>query len=139
MILFDLRCANGHGFEAWFRDSATYDHQVAAGEISCAICGSTEVSKALMAPAVASGPRIDDQQAAQHAAKVLGKWREVQRHIETNFDHVGRQFPEEARKMHYGEIEKRGIYGEATRAEAKELVDEGVKVGQIPWLPPHDG
>jgi hypothetical protein len=92
-----------------------------------------------MAPAVASGPKIDERQAAQHAAKVLGKWREVQRHIESNFDHVGRQFPEEARKMHYGEVEKRSIYGEATRAEARELVDEGIKVGQIPWLPPHDG
>ena len=60
----------------------------------------------------------------------------MQRHIESNFDHVGRQFPEEARKMHYGEVEKRSIYGEATRAEAKELIDEGIKVGQIPWLPP---
>jgi hypothetical protein len=135
MILFDLRCAEGHDFEAWFRDGATYDSQAAAGEISCAICGSTDISKALMAPAVASRPRIDEQQ----AARILSKWREVQRHIETNFDHVGRQFPEEARKMHYGEAEKRSIYGQATRAEAKELVEEGIKVGQIPWLPPHDG
>jgi hypothetical protein len=134
MILFDLRCANGHGFEAWFRDGATYERQAEAGEISCATCGNAEVSKALMAPAVASGPKIDEQQ----AAKVLGKWREVQRHIETNFDHVGRQFPEEACKIHYGEVEKRSIYGEATRAEAKELSDEGIKVGQVPWLPPHD-
>lgn len=134
MILFDLRCANGHGFEAWFRDGATYDRQAQAGEISCATCGNAEVSKALMAPAVASGPKLDEH----HAAKVLGKLREVQRHIETNFDHVGRQFPEEARKIHYGEVEKRSIYGEATRAEAKELSDEGIKVGQVPWLPPHD-
>jgi len=135
MILFDLRCASGHDFEAWFRDGATYDRQAGASEISCAICGSTEVSKALMAPAVASGPKLDEQQ----AARILGKWREVQRHIETHFDHVGRQFPEEARKIHYGEVEKRSIYGEATRAEAKELVEEGIKVGQVPWLPPHDG
>ena len=135
MILFDLRCSNGHDFEAWFRDGATYDRQAAAGEINCAICGSTEVSKALMAPAVASGARLDEQ----HAAQILSKWREVQRHIETNFDHVGRQFPEEARKMHYGEVEQRSICGEATRAEAKELVEEGIKVGQIPWLPRHDG
>ena len=135
MILFDLRCAAGHDFEAWFRDGATYDQQATAGEVSCAICGSTEVSKALMAPAVASRPRIDEQR----AARILGKWREMQRHIETNFDHVGRQFPEEARKMHYGEVEKRSIYGEATRAEAKELVEEGIEVSQIPWLPPQDG
>lgn len=135
MILFDLRCANGHAFEAWFRDSATYDQQAEAGAISCAICGDGQVSKALMAPAVASGPRIDEER----AAKVVKKWREVQRHIEKNFDHVGSQFPEEARKMHYGEAEKRSIYGEATRAEAKELSDEGIKVSQVPWLPPHDG
>lgn len=134
MILFDLRCANGHDFEAWFRDSATYDQQADAGAISCAICGDTEIGKALMAPAVATRARIDDKQAAM----VLKKWREVQSQIEKNFDHVGRQFPEEARKMHYGEAEKRSIYGEATREEAKALHDEGIAVSQVPWLPPHD-
>ncbi len=135
MILFDLRCANGHDFEAWFRDGATYDQQLEAGAVSCAICGDTQVSKALMTPAVASGPKLDERQ----AAKIMGKWREVQRHIEKNFDHVGRRFPEEARKMHYGEAAKRSIYGEATRAEAKELSDEGIKVSAVPWLPPQDG
>ncbi|MEM7024209.1 MAG: DUF1178 family protein [Pseudomonadota bacterium] len=134
MILFDLRCSNGHDFEAWFRDSAAYDQQSEEGAITCAVCGDSNVTKALMAPAVSSGPKIDDQQ----AAKMLKKWREVQSQIEKNFDHVGRQFPEEARKMHYGETEKRGIYGEATRAEAKELSDEGVQVSPIPWLPPQD-
>jgi len=134
MILFDLRCANGHDFDAWFRDGATFDQQARAGAISCAICGDTEVSKALMTPAVASGPKRDERR----AAKVLKAMREVQRHIESNFDHVGRRFPEEARKIHYGEAEKRSIYGEATRAEAQELVDEGVEVSAIPWLPPHD-
>jgi hypothetical protein len=135
MILFDLRCANGHDFDAWFRDGATYDRQAEAGAISCAICGDTEVSKALMTPAVASGPKRDER----HAAKILKTLRAVQQHIQSNFDHVGRQFPEEARKIHYGEAEKRSIYGEATQAEAKELVDEGVEVSQVPWLPPHDG
>jgi hypothetical protein len=134
MILFDLHCANGHDFEAWFRDSATYDQQAEAGAISCTICGDTDIGKALMAPAVTTRARIDDKQAAM----VLKKWREVQSQIEKNFDHVGRQFPEEARKMHYGEAEKRSIYGEATRAEAKELHDEGIPVSQVPWLPPHD-
>ena len=131
MILFDLRCADGHDFEAWFRDGATYDRQAQAGEISCAICGSTEVSKALMAPAVASGPKRDEEQ----AARILKKWRAVQRHIETNFDHVGRQFPEEARKMHYGEIEHRSIYGEASPDEAKALAEEGVPFHPLPILP----
>jgi len=135
MILFDLRCAKGHDFDAWFRDGATFDQQAEAGAISCAICGDTEVSKALMTPAVASGPRRDERD----AAKVLKALREMQRHIQRNFDHVGRRFPEEARKIHYGEAEKRNIYGEATRDEAKELVDEGVEVSAVPWLPPHDG
>ena len=134
MILFDLRCANGHDFEAWFRDSATYDQQAEAGAVSCTICGDTDISKALMAPAVTTRAKIDDKQAAM----VLKKWREIQSQIEKNFDHVGRQFPEEARKMHYGETEKRSIYGEATREEAKELHDEGIAVSQVPWLPPHD-
>jgi hypothetical protein len=134
MILFDLRCANGHDFEAWFRDSATYDQQAEAGAVSCTICGDTDISKALMAPAVTTRAKIDDKQAAM----VLKKWREIQSQIEKNFDHVGRQFPEEARKMHYGEAEKRSIYGEATREEAKELHDEGIAVSQVPWLPPHD-
>jgi hypothetical protein len=134
MILFDLRCANSHDFEAWFRDSTTYDQQAEAGAISCTICGDTDISKALMAPAVTTRAKIDDKQAAM----VLKKWREIQSQIEKNFDHVGRQFPEEARKMHYGEAEKRSIYGEATREEAKELHDEGIAVSQVPWLPPHD-
>ena len=134
MILFDLRCANGHDFEAWFRDSATYDQQAEAGAVSCTICGDTDISKALMAPAVTTRAKIDDKQAAM----VLKKWREIQSQIEKNFDHVGRQFPEEARKMHYGEAEKRSIYGEATREEAKELHDEGIAVSHVPWLPPHD-
>jgi hypothetical protein len=134
MILFELRCAHGHDFEAWFRDGATFDQQAEAGAISCAICGDTEVSKALMTPAVASGPKRDERRAAQ----VIQTLRAMQRHIESNFDHVGRRFPEEARKIHYGEAEKRNIYGEATRAEAKELVDEGVKVSAIPWLPLQD-
>jgi hypothetical protein len=136
MILFDLRCADGHEFEAWFRDSAAYDAQAAAGEIGCPICGDHRVEKALMAPALASkASKVDPEQAA-HAIKA---WRKVQQHIEQNFDHVGQRFAEEARKIHHGEAEKRSIYGEATSTEAKELKDEGIQVGQIPWLPRHDG
>jgi len=134
MILFDLRCKDGHAFEAWFRDGAAYEEQVAAGDLACPVCGSAEVSKALMAPAVSSRPKIDPAQAAE-ALRLL---RRVQEHIERNFDHVGPRFPEEARKIHYGEAEKRNIYGEATPAEAKELRDEGIEIAQIPWLPRHD-
>jgi hypothetical protein len=135
MILFDLRCKDGHGFEAWFRDGAAYEDQVAAGDVACPVCGDTEVAKALMAPAVSSRPKID----ASQAAEATRLWRKVQSHIEKNFDHVGPQFAEEARKIHYGETEKRSIYGEATKAETKELRDEGIEVNQIPWLPRHDG
>jgi hypothetical protein len=134
MILFDLRCKDGHAFEAWFRDSAAYEDQAAAGDLACPVCGSAEVSKALMAPAVNSRPKIDVAQ----AAGAMQLWRRVQNHIEKNFDHVGSRFAEEARKIHHGEAEKRSIYGEATKAEAKELRDEGIDVNQIPWLPRHD-
>jgi hypothetical protein len=134
MILFDLRCKDGHAFEAWFRDSAAYEDQAAAGDLACPVCGSAEVSKALMAPAVSSGPKVD----AASAAEAMRLWRRVQNHIEKNFDHVGARFAEEARKIHHGEAEKRSIYGEATKAEAKELRDEGIDVNQIPWLPRQD-
>jgi hypothetical protein len=134
MILFDLRCKDGHAFEAWFRDSAAYEDQAAVGDLACPVCGSVEVSKALMAPAVNSRPKID----AAQAAEAMRLWRRVQNHIEKNFDHVGPRFAEEARKIHHGEAKKRSIYGEATRTEAKELRDEGIEVNQIPWLPRHD-
>src|SRR5687768_10041329 len=111
MILFELRCSQGHAFEGWFRDGAAYEEQAAAGAIACAVCGDTGVSKALMAPAVATaGARLDPEQ----AAAALRSWRKVQQHIESNFDHVGPRFAEEARKIHYGEAEKRSIYGEAS-------------------------
>ena len=134
MILFDLRCKDGHAFEAWFRDGAAYEDQAAAGDLACPVCGSGEVTKALMAPAVNARPKIDPGQAAE----MMRTWRRVQDHIEKNFDHVGPKFAEEARKIHYGEREKRSIYGEASKAEAKELRDEGIDVNQIPWLPGHD-
>jgi hypothetical protein len=135
MILFDLRCAAGHAFEAWFRDSAAYDAQAADAAIDCPVCGSREVAKALMAPAVRSRPSPDPEQVAQ-AMKVL---RKVQGHIEKTFDHVGPRFAEEARRIHHGEADKRSIYGEATTSEVEALDDEGIEVGRIPWLPRHDG
>jgi hypothetical protein len=135
MILFDLRCAAGHAFEAWFRDSAAYDAQAADAAIDCPVCGSREVAKALMAPAVRSRPSPDPEQVAQ-AMKVL---RKVQDHIEKTFDHVGPGFAEEARRIHHGEADRRSIYGEATTSEVEALGDEGIEVGRIPWLPRHDG
>ncbi|MGH6913663.1 MAG: DUF1178 family protein [Geminicoccales bacterium] len=134
MILFDLRCSRGHEFEAWFRDGAAYEKQAEAGAISCVMCGDSAVSKAPMAPAVSSARKAD--RAA--TANAMRLWRQVQGRIERDFDHVGRRFPEEARKMHHGEIERRSIYGEATSDEARALRDEGIEVSQIPWLPRED-
>lgn len=135
MILFDLRCADGHAFEAWFKDGATFDQQAAANEIACPICGGREVAKALMAPAVSpSRTKLDPER----AAKTIRALREMQDHVEKNFDHVGPRFAEEARKIHYGEVEKRNIYGDATADESRSLKDEGIEVGRIPWLPRHD-
>jgi hypothetical protein len=159
MILFDVNCGRGHRFEGWFRDGAAFDRQSAAGEIACPVCGDTAVKKALMAPAVATGRRrggeaagqtntaeaergrdqpADDRAAHGQAADALQVLRRMRRYVERNFDHVGPRFADEARKIHQGEAEKRSIYGEATPEESRSLRDEGIEVGEIPWVPPHD-
>ena len=157
MILYDLVCQKDHAFEVWFRDAATCSAQLAAKEVRCPTCGSKKVSKALMAPNIASKQR--DEAPARGApargkdAKALptkaametadaGKLRralaELRDKVERDFDHVGPQFAEEARKIHYGETEHRNIYGETTPDEAKALVDEGIEISRIPWLPKED-
>ncbi|MFQ5958713.1 MAG: DUF1178 family protein [Alphaproteobacteria bacterium] len=135
MIVFDLKCTSDHVFEAWFRDGETYEAQVAAGEISCPVCGCTNVVKALMAPNVA--PRSAKRETAR-AEQVMHYLRAVHDHVEKNFDDVGRRFPEEARKIHYGEAGKRNIYGQATIEEAEELEEEGIEFGFIPPIPRYD-
>jgi hypothetical protein len=162
MIRYSLKCDQDHGFEAWFRDSATYDDQAAAGEVHCPQCGSTDVSKALMAPAVSRGraaapvartPETPSTPAAppapsapadsgdarvHYAGKVREMLVEMRRHIESNADYVGDKFADEARKIHSGETEERSIYGEATDQEAEALEDEGIEFGRVPWLPKDD-
>jgi len=137
MILFTLRCANDHEFEAWFRDGERFEVQHAAGEIACPHCGDTAVEKAVMAP------RLGRPREAMPPTALFAQMRkvlvEMRRQIETHCDYVGRQFAEEARRIHYGESDPRGIYGEATDTESRELADEGIKFGQIPWIPPADG
>ena len=145
MILYELKCQDGHGFEAWFRDGATYESQAAAGEIICPVCGDSRVSKAPMAPRIAKGPvgeRAAPQQktgapADQASMMVNGEMRErleaLRRHIEENCDSVGPDFAEEARRIHYGEVPHRDIYGEATDDEAEDLAEEGVAFSRIPW------
>lgn len=136
MILYDLKCAKDHVFEAWFRDSATYDEQVKSGEVACPVCGSARVSKAPMAPNIAV--RQDREPAEGSRTKVMDKLRELRAEVEKNSDHVGAKFPEEARKIHYGEVEPRSIHGDASPEQARELRDEGVKFSVIPWVPRND-
>ncbi|HET8727807.1 MAG TPA: DUF1178 family protein [Alphaproteobacteria bacterium] len=136
MISFNLRCQDGHVFEAWFKDGAAYDAQAAAGEVACPICGDRKVAKAPMAPRIAKTRGGDKQERIQAAmAQVHDKLAELRRHVEQNFDYVGDRFAEEAKRIHYGETEHRDIYGEATEAEAKDLQEEGVGFTRIPWLP----
>lgn len=135
MIVFDLKCTDGHVFEAWFRDGETYESQAAAGEVVCPVCGGTKVDKALMAPNLA---RRSADRDAELAAKTMTKLRALRENVEKNCDHVGERFPEEARKIHYGEAEKRSIYGEASLDEARDLHDEGIEFGILPPLPRHD-
>ncbi len=134
MIKYDLICEKEHEFEAWFRDSAAFDEQSAKKKVVCPFCGSKKVSKAIMAPRVSSKTRAKGKQSmlAGQQAKLAKMMSEFRDHVEKTHDYVGDQFPEEARKIHYGETEHRDIYGEASLEDAKELVDEGVPVAPIP-------
>ena len=135
MILFALRCAADHEFEGWFRDGATFDRQSAGGKISCPQCGDISVTKAPMAPRVARSRSAETAPSPVELRKAL---QELRRHVETNCEYVGERFAEEARRIHYGESDPRGIYGEASADDAKDLADEGIEVSRIPWVPPTD-
>ena len=133
MIKYDLSCTNDHTFEVWFRDSAACDEQVASGEVSCPHCGEADVRKALMAPAINKAEHKDpERKRAVALAQQLHLMREFRRQVEENCDDVGADFPEEARKIHYGETEHRNIYGEADLDEAKELIEEGIDLFPVP-------
>ena len=150
MIVFDLKCGKDHVFEAYFADSATYERQVKAGEIACPLCADVNIAKAPMAPNIAVNNKARGAPEPAPAtpparkptppemARAIGTLRRMRGYIEQNFDHVGERFPEEARKIHYGETKRRSIYGDATKEEAGELADEGIEIGEIPWVPRHD-
>ncbi|HZK91541.1 MAG TPA: DUF1178 family protein [Stellaceae bacterium] len=135
MIRFSLRCASGHEFEGWFRNGDGYASQQKAGEIACPECGDTHVEKALMAPSIgrSRGARPPISPAQLRAALV-----ELRQQVETHCDYVGPQFAEEARRIHYGEADPHGIYGEASENESRELAEEGIGFGRIPWVAPTD-
>ncbi|NYZ16299.1 DUF1178 family protein [Azospirillum sp. RWY-5-1] len=136
MIVFELKCSSDHRFEAWFRDGAAYDAQVRDGALACPLCGDHAVSKAPMAPRIAKAREAaPDDRERRAQAEVLKQLREVRKAVEDNCDYVGDRFAEEARRIHYGETDARGIYGETTSQEAEELREEGVTFQRIPWLP----
>jgi len=156
MILYQLQCADGHQFEAWFRDSATYDTQAKAGDIECPMCGGHKISKALMTPNVPrkgadtrAAARVEAVQDAQQtrlskaaearatevARQILRAVEKIRDHVETNYDYVGDKFADEARAIRYGDSEERGIYGEATEEESEELAEEGIEFQRLPRLP----
>ncbi len=135
MIVYRLVCSSGHEFEGWFRDSAAFDAQAIEGALHCPVCDDADVKKAIMAPALvktgASGePAVP--QPAPDMQKVRQFMAGYRKFIEENAEYVGPQFPEEARKIHYGETEERHIYGESTLREARELVEEGIQIAPVP-------
>lgn len=141
VIKYEMKCGNDHRFEAWFRDSDSCDRQARLNEIGCPFCGDTEVSKAIMAPRIAKGGRSGSDQLPAKAheqavmATVIENVRELRRHVEENCENVGNDFAEEARKIHYGEAERRDIYGRTSEEESRALSDEGIEFSRIPWLP----
>jgi hypothetical protein len=162
MIRYTLACEKRHQFESWFPSSAAYDKQVKRKLVTCPDCGSAKVEKAIMAPrlkrtdkstpspepieapapapaaATAAAPAPDTTPVAMMSPQeqeLRSKLKELRDHLVKNADYVGKKFPEEARKMHYGEIEHRSIYGEASPEDAKELHDEGVEFHPLPSLP----
>lgn len=138
MIVFDLVCSNSHTFEAWFPDSRAFERQRRKKAVACPRCGDAKVQKALMAPNIATSKKrvAADKRASDLAAEAMRMLAEARRQVEDNCDYVGDKFAEEARKIHYGETEKkRAIYGQATKPEAEELRDEGIEFNEIPWVP----
>jgi hypothetical protein len=142
MIHYDLRCDKGHEFDGWFASSAAFDKQQLHGAITCTICGSTHVEKQLMAPGIptksnrkAAAVPLHSGPADPRMAEMMQMMRDYRRHVDANSEDVGPRFAEEARKIHYGEVEERGIRGQATPDEAKGLIDEGIAVHPLPVLP----
>ena len=152
MIRYSLRCERGHAFESWFQSSSAYEAQEKRKLVNCPVCGSPKVERAIMAPQIVSMKGRESAVPAPAAAtdvttptstpllmaqerELRAKLRELRDHIVKNADNVGERFPNEARKMHYGDIEHRPIYGEASPDEARSLIEEGVEVSPLPVLP----
>ncbi|MEM7751000.1 MAG: DUF1178 family protein [Pseudomonadota bacterium] len=151
MIRYQLQCDKDHGFEAWFNNSAAYEKQVKRKLVVCPECGSTKISKAIMAPNVGvkgnkkSEPPVPAKQAARSVPvdpkvaaaqqEIMSAIRKLRKTVEENAEYVGPRFAEEARKIHYKESEEKGIYGEASPGDVKDLLEEGVEIHPLPVLP----
>jgi hypothetical protein len=158
MILYRLRCSDGHEFESWFKDSKSYERQERKSLIGCPVCGGAKIERALMTPrlgksdkrgkaeveappAAVPAPALSPEQQqmaalARHMPKELREaLLKVREQVEKNCEPVGDKFAEEARKIHYGESDKRGIYGETSEEEAEALAEEGIEFGRLPWIP----
>ena len=133
MISFNLRCKNDHEFEGWFKNSDAFDDQNTKRQIACPTCGSKKIERALSAPNVSTA-RQQQAVTAEQAKKFRTALRDLRKHVESTHENVGRDFAEEARKIHYGEREQRDIFGEATMEEAQDLAEEGVPVAPLPWI-----
>lgn len=152
MIRFSLRCQNNHEFESWFKDSAAHERMAAAGMLECPVCGDTHVTKALMAPAItrkgaakiqpeaapaaAEAPRLA---AGPMPAQIVALLQRMRHEVEQSCDYVGQNFAKEARRIHEGEAEPRGIYGEASEADTEALREDGIDIARLPWVPRADG
>lgn len=157
MMHYQLRCGHGHEFDSWFKDSLGYERQSRRGMIECPTCGDVKIERALMAPNVPSKNRSSRPAEAVPEATpvplqnvpmaaggqipdhVRGMLQRMRAEVEKNCDYVGPQFADEARKIHRGESDRRGIYGETTPEQAEALSDEGIEVAAIPWVPRADG
>ncbi|MBX3584333.1 MAG: DUF1178 family protein [Rhizobiaceae bacterium] len=137
MIRFSLICEHDHEFEAWFRNNEDFDRQKKRGFIECPSCGTGKVEKALMAPAVSTGRKREKLALAMNEMqkKAIAELKALSEKVRQNSDYVGDKFAEEARKIHFGETEARGIYGEATLDEAKSLAEDGVGFMPLPVFP----
>ena len=130
MIVYNLRCKSSHEFEGWFKDSAAFEAQAKSGTLACPICDTTTVEKAIMAPALSGAKK--SVATVDESARMRQFMTGLRKYVKDNAEYVGPKFAEEARKIHYGEVEDRHIYGEATLGEAKELVEEGIDVAPLP-------
>ena len=137
MIRFALSCHNEHAFDGWFRNGEDFETQRKRGLVSCPVCHSPKVEKALMAPSVSTARRQEKIALAmgEDQKKALSQLKALAEEARKNADYVGDKFAEEARRIHFGEVEPRGIYGEATTEEARELAEDGVDFMPLPVLP----